>query len=56
MASRSVSKKDYNPRLNESDERYTPEEIVAKAQGADALFIWMTDHFSSNLIKKLPDK
>jgi hypothetical protein len=24
-------KKDYNPQLNESDESYTPEEIVAKA-------------------------
>ncbi len=30
-------KKDYNPRLNKSDERYTPEEIVALAQGAEAL-------------------
>ncbi len=48
-------KKDYNPRLNIDDKRYPPEELLAKAEGADALLITMGDRLTADLIDKLPN-
>ena len=48
-------KKDYNPRLNVDDKRYTPEKLLAKAEGANALFISMGDRLTADLINKLPN-
>lgn len=45
----------YTARLNEADHPYSPEEIIAHAQGADALLINMSDHLTAEIIHQLPD-
>jgi lactate dehydrogenase-like 2-hydroxyacid dehydrogenase len=47
--------KDYTARLNEADLPYSPEEIITRAQGADALLINMSDRLSAEVIHHLPD-
>lgn len=48
-------KRDYTPRLNKEDKLYTPEELLAKSQGADALLITGQDHLTAKTIKRLPE-
>jgi len=45
----------YTPRFNEADQLYTPEELVIKATGADALLITPTEQLTADLVEKLPD-
>jgi lactate dehydrogenase-like 2-hydroxyacid dehydrogenase len=47
--------RDYDARLNPSDEIYTPDTLVAAAQGADALLVAATDNVGPAVIAKLPD-
>ncbi len=47
---------DYTPRFNEADKLYTPEELLSKAVGADALLITPTDQLTADVIDKLPDR
>jgi lactate dehydrogenase-like 2-hydroxyacid dehydrogenase len=47
--------KNYTARLNEADIPYSPEEIIAHAQGADALLINMSDRLTAEVIDRLPD-
>lgn len=45
----------YTPRFNEADKVYTPEELLIKAIGADALVITPTEQLTADVIGKLPD-
>jgi glyoxylate reductase len=45
----------YTPRFNEADQLYTPEELVIKATGADALLITPREQLTADLVEKLPD-
>lgn len=45
--------RDYTPRFNEADKHYTTEELLTKAQGADALLITMGDHLTAKVIEQL---
>ncbi|MHB1217996.1 MAG: 2-hydroxyacid dehydrogenase [Alphaproteobacteria bacterium] len=47
--------RDYDARLNPSDEIYAPERLAAAAQGADALLVAATDNVGPAVISKLPD-
>lgn len=47
--------RDYDARLSPSDEIYTPDKLVAAAQGADALLVAATDNVGPAVIAKLPD-
>lgn len=44
----------YTVRLNEADHPYSSEELIAHAQGADALLITMSDHLTAEIIHQLP--
>lgn len=48
-------RRDYDARLNESDAIFTPERLVAAAQGADALLVAATDSVGPAVISNLPD-
>ena len=45
----------YAPRFNTEDKQYTPEELLEKAKGADALFISGGDRLNAGLISQLPN-
>lgn len=47
--------RDYAPRLNPEDRLYAPEELLELAQDADALLPCHTEHFSKEVIDRLPD-
>lgn len=47
--------RDYSPRFNPEDRRYTTEELLEKAQGADAILPCHTENLSAEVIAKLPD-
>lgn len=47
--------RDYDARLNSSDEIYTPERLATSAAGADALLVAATDNVGPAVISKLPD-
>lgn len=47
--------RDYTPRFNEDNRLYTPEELLAKADGADGLLICHSEHLSPDVVAKLPD-
>jgi glyoxylate reductase len=44
----------YTPRFNEVDKLYTPDELITKAVGADALLITPRDRLAAEVIDKLP--
>jgi len=48
--------RDYDARLNPSDEIYTPDKLAAAAQGVDALLVAATDNVGPAVIAKLPDR
>lgn len=47
--------RDYDARLNPSDEIYAPERLATAAQGADALLVAATDNVGPAVVSKLPD-
>ncbi len=46
---------DYEARLNPDDHLYTSDELIERAQGADALLPCHTEHLSAEIIGRLPD-
>ena len=47
-------KRDYAPRLNPEDRRYTTDEMLALAEGADAVMACHTESFNADVIARLP--
>ena len=47
-------RRDYDARLNPTDEHYGTDALVAAAEGADALFILPTESMSAEVIERLP--
>ena len=47
--------RDYKPRLNSDDKLYSKDELLAAAEGADAILPCHTEYFSADVIKRLPD-
>lgn len=48
-------RRDYDPRLNEEDRLYSTDELIERAKGADAILPCHTEHFSADVIARLPD-
>ena len=48
-------RRDYDPRLNPEDRFYSSDELIERAQGADALLPCHTEHLSAEVIARLPD-
>lgn len=46
---------DYEARLNPDDVLYSPEELIELAQEADAILPCHTEHFTSNVVLRLPE-
>lgn len=46
--------RDYVPRLNEKDRLYSSEQLIALAEGADAILPCHTEHLSRAVIERLP--
>jgi lactate dehydrogenase-like 2-hydroxyacid dehydrogenase len=49
----SRARRDYDLDLNEADVPFTPDELVARAAGKDALLITLADRFGSDVIARL---
>lgn len=47
--------RDYDARLNPNDALYTSDEIIERAQGADAILPCHTEKFTADVIARLPD-
>jgi lactate dehydrogenase-like 2-hydroxyacid dehydrogenase len=47
-------RRDYSPMLNPNDALYTPEQIIERAQGADAILPCHTEKFGAEVIARLP--
>ena len=47
--------RDYEPRLNPDDRLYTSDELIERAQGADAILPCHTEHFTADIFARLPD-
>jgi len=45
----------YQVRLNPEDKLYSPEELLSKATGCDAILPCHTEHFDRELVEQLPD-
>lgn len=48
-------KKAYDAILNPDDALYSPDELIAKAAGCDAILPCHTEHFTSEVVSALPD-
>jgi lactate dehydrogenase-like 2-hydroxyacid dehydrogenase len=48
-------RRDYAPRLNPDDRLYTADEIVERAEGAEAVLPCHTEKFTATVIARLPD-
>jgi lactate dehydrogenase-like 2-hydroxyacid dehydrogenase len=48
-------RRDYDPRFNEEDRLYTTDELLERATSADAILPCHTEHFSADIIARLPD-
>lgn len=48
--------RDYQPLFNEEDRRYDTDELLALAAGADAVLACHTEHFSRDVIGRLPQR
>jgi len=46
--------RDYEARLNPEDRLYSPEELIARAEGADAILPCHTEKFTAEVIARLP--
>jgi len=49
-------RKDYNPILNPDDALYSADEIIARAEGADAIMPCHTEKFGADVIARLPKR
>jgi lactate dehydrogenase-like 2-hydroxyacid dehydrogenase len=49
-------RRDYSPMLNPNDALYTPEQIIERAQGADAILPCHTEKFGAEVIARLPER
>lgn len=45
----------YEPRLNPDDRLYTPDELIQRAEGADGILPCHTEHFTPDVVARLPD-
>jgi lactate dehydrogenase-like 2-hydroxyacid dehydrogenase len=50
------AKRDYDVRLNPDDRVYSPDELLEKLQGVDAVLPCHSEHFSADLVAKLPER
>jgi lactate dehydrogenase-like 2-hydroxyacid dehydrogenase len=48
-------RRDYDPRFNDEDRLYTTDELIERAEGAEAILPCHTEHFSADVIARLPD-
>ena len=46
--------KDFQPRFNPDDKLYTPDELIVKSQGCDAVLCCHTEKFTRDVIMQLP--
>lgn len=49
------ARRDYDLDLNEKDKVFTPDELVIRAEGKDALLVTLTEKFTPEVIARLPD-
>src|SRR5262245_3988610 len=49
-------RRDYDARLNPDDRLYSRDEIVERARGAQAILPCHTEHFSADVVQRLPDE
>lgn len=47
-------RRDYHPRLNPEDRLYSSDELIDRAEGAGAILACHTEHFTANVIARLP--
>jgi len=47
--------RDYEVRLNPDDNLYSADELIERAQGADAIMPCHTEHFDADIFSRLPD-
>jgi lactate dehydrogenase-like 2-hydroxyacid dehydrogenase len=47
-------RRDYRPRLNADDRRYSDDALIAAAQGADGILTCHTERFSAGVLERLP--
>ena len=47
-------RRDYAPRLNPEDRLYSPDELVASAEGVEAIVLCHTEHMTAEVIGRLP--
>ncbi len=47
-------RRDYRPHLNPEDRLYSSDELIARAEGAEAILACHTEHFTANVIARLP--
>ncbi|MRG72458.1 D-glycerate dehydrogenase [Alphaproteobacteria bacterium HT1-32] len=48
--------RDYDVRVNLEDQVYTPAELLAKCQDVDAVLPCHSEHFSADMVARLPDR
>ena len=46
--------RDYDARINHADEVYGPDELIARAEGCDAIVTCSTEQYSADVIERLP--
>jgi lactate dehydrogenase-like 2-hydroxyacid dehydrogenase len=56
MAVESRLQRDYHARLNPDDTLYSRDELIERARGADAILPCHTEHFSAEVLQRLPDE
>lgn len=49
-------RRDYEPRLNPADARYSPDELVERAKDVDAILTCHTEKFTAEVISRLPQR
>ena len=49
-------RRDYQPRLNPDDRLYSKDELIESARGAQAIMPCHTEHFSADVIGRLPEE
>jgi len=47
-------RRDYEPRLNPDDRLYSQQQLIERARGAQAILPCHTEHFSADVIRRLP--
>jgi lactate dehydrogenase-like 2-hydroxyacid dehydrogenase len=49
-------RRDYQPRLNPNDRLYSKDDLIEGAKGAQAILPCHTEHFSAEVVERLPDE